>query len=95
MEKFKELLKQMLPDGESAHVQGSIRQTAWMYITVHNGKGALSKRQRFMNKVTFVKAGDRLSTVKVVARTDENYQDKSYIELLKDIVSLAYTKATA
>jgi hypothetical protein len=88
--RFKEELKSRLPQGEYAMIQDEMYCT---YATIHNGKGGLNPRQRYMNKMIFFRSGDNFKVTRSVARTDPNYQDEKYIELLLDIVNLAWQRA--
>lgn len=95
VEKFKELLKERLPEGEEAMV--NIEFSHGGHVTIHNGKGGINPRQRYLNKVTLWSQGkvtDRVwATRRAVARTDPNYTDKDYLLYLANIVNMAWADA--
>lgn len=92
MDGFRDNLKKMLPAGQSVTVQGSMLSGS-LYITVHNGLGAVNKRARFVNKISIHGWRGKFRVNKFRAVTDANYADKEYRQLILDIVSLAWEKS--
>ncbi len=96
IEAFKKLLKERLPEGEFSMAQLSTGNYSDGYLVIHNGKGGLSKRSRFLNKALFNKQGwDALFTPAFagVARTDPNYKDPAYLGKLLEIINTTWKEA--
>lgn len=87
--RFREEIIDNLPEGESVMVVDN------SHIVVHNGKGGLNKRQRFINKLTFNRMHGRLFCLsKKVARTDPNYADDKYVKNIERILEDAFDKVS-
>ena len=83
---FKARLKELLPEGEMSMVHHR-------HVIVHNSKGGLDPKMRFINKIRFSNWpswGNEWGLGNVTTRTDLNYQDNEYLAMIERIVNQAW-----